>query len=321
MPPLPRSLRALVVMIRRLPSLLTALLVCGAALVARADSDAPFLWQVQGPRATHYLLGSVHLLPDGADELPAGIEDAYDAVDGLVFETDIGAIAQPQVQVALLAAGRSASGLKSEIGEKMYARVLGRAAQLGMPAGVCDPFKAWFCALTLEVFAYRKAGFTGDSGVDRRLYRWAREDGKSIAWFESPAEHLGLFTGMDETLSREFLAAALDEDPVGDDPRALLRAWRENDVAAVEKLTGELRRRYPRVYARLLSERNRRWLPKLLGILDGASPQMVVVGAAHWVGRDGLLAQLARHGDRVLPYIPSGQQLVTLAQAQSVPMR
>jgi uncharacterized protein YbaP (TraB family) len=304
-------------MIRRPSVLLLTLLVCAALAAARAQdgaqSDAPFLWQVQGPRATHYLLGSVHLLPDADDELPAGIEDAYDAVDGLVFETDIGTISQPQVQVALLAAARAPAGLNSEVGARTYARVRRRAAQLGMPAEVCDPFKAWFCAMTLEVFAYRKAGFTGDYGVDRQLYRWAREDGKSIRWFEPPAQHLGLFTGMDERLSRELLDTALDEDPVGDDPAALLRAWRDNDVAAVEKLTDELRRRHPRIYAHLLSERNRRWLPQLVRILDGASPQMVVVGAAHWVGRDGLLALLVQRGYRVLPYLPSGQQLVTLA--------
>src|ERR1700723_1983056 len=37
------------------------LLLLALSAAARADSDAPFLWQVVGPHATHYLLGSVHL--------------------------------------------------------------------------------------------------------------------------------------------------------------------------------------------------------------------------------------------------------------------
>ena len=81
---------------------------------ARADSDSPFLWQVVGPHATHYLLGSVHLLPDAGNDLPQGIDEAYDAVDGLVFETDIGAIEQRQVQMALVEAARSDNGLSRE---------------------------------------------------------------------------------------------------------------------------------------------------------------------------------------------------------------
>src|SRR5882757_4159077 len=116
------------------------LLVCSvfAAGTAAADADAPFLWQVQGPKATHYLLGSVHLLPESADELPAGIQDAYDAADGVVFETDIGAIGQPQVQIAMLAAARSQQGLKAEIGDRMYAQLVKRTAQIGMPVSACD---------------------------------------------------------------------------------------------------------------------------------------------------------------------------------------
>ena len=292
-------------------SLFTAL----AALRASADADAPFLWQVHGPKATHYLLGSVHLLPnDGGDQLPSGIVDAYDASQGVVFETDIAAIAAPQVQVAMLAAARSPQGLKAEIGDKMYAQLNRHAARIGMPVSACDPFRAWFCAMTLEVFSFRRAGFTGENGIDQQISRWAREDGKSVRWFEAPAAHIGLFTGMGEALSRDFLASSLDESggDLGDDPGELLRAWKDNDVASIEKLDHQLKVTYPAVYEHLLAGRNRNWLPVLKRLLDGGEPQLVVVGAAHLVGPDGLVAQLRAHGYKVLPYIEAESQLVTM---------
>ena len=34
---------------------------------------APFLWEVHSGGTTHYLLGSVHLLPQAAHPLPAGL--------------------------------------------------------------------------------------------------------------------------------------------------------------------------------------------------------------------------------------------------------
>jgi uncharacterized protein len=286
---------------------------------ARADADAPFLWQIQGAKATHYLLGSVHLLPDGSGDLPSGIGDAYDAVDGVVFETDIGAIEQTQVQVALLAAARSQAGLKSEIGDKMYAQLGRFAGKLGIPAGTCDPFHAWFCAMTLEVFTYRKAGFTGDNGIDKQIYGWAEQDGKDVHWFEPPASHIGLFTGMDATLSREFLASALDESDgnSGDEPEQLLRAWRGNDVATIEKLDAQLKAAYPEVYQHLLAQRNRNWMPQLKRLLDSGEPQMIVVGAAHLVGPDGLVAQLKARGYKVIPYVAIESQLVTMSRRPS----
>jgi uncharacterized protein len=281
---------------------------------AQADAEAPFLWQVHGPKTTHYLLGSVHLLPEESVDLPSGIADAYDAADGLVFETDIGAIEQPQVSIAMLAAARSPHGLKSEIGERMYAQLLKQAARIGMPVSACDPFRAWFCAMTLEVFSYRKAGFSGGNGIDKQLYSRAHEDDKAMRWLEQPAAHIGLFTGMSEGLSREFLASAVDDsdNDAGDDPAELLRAWKENDTGAIETLDRQLKAGYPGVYQHLLAQRNRDWMPLLKRLLDGAEPQLVVVGAAHLVGPDGLIVLLRARGYKVTPYISTESQLVTM---------
>lgn len=292
------------------------LLLCTtfAAGGASASADAPFLWQVQGPKTTHYLLGSVHLLPDAAEDLPSGIQDAYDASQGVVFETDIGAIEQPQVQIALLAAARSKQGLKAEIGDKMYADLARHAAHIGMPVTACDPFRPWFCAMTLEVFSYRKAGFSGDNGIDKQIYGWARQDDKDVRWLEPPAAHIGLFTGMSDALAREFLASALDDSAgdAGDDPAELLRAWKDNDVGAIETLDKQLKAGYPGVYQHLLSDRNRNWQPQLKRLLDGGEPQLIVVGAAHLVGPDGLITQLRARGYKVLPYVAIESQLVTM---------
>src|SRR5579863_6373121 len=98
-------------------------LLAVASAGVNADSDAPFLWQVQGAHATHYLLGSVHLLPDSGNDLPAGLDEAYDAVDSLVFETNVGALKQSSVQMAMMAAAKSEHGLKAEVGDPLYQSV------------------------------------------------------------------------------------------------------------------------------------------------------------------------------------------------------
>ncbi len=283
-----------------------------ATPAAFADSSSPFLWQVRGARTTHYLLGSVHLLPEAASQLPDGIEDAYGAAGGLVFESDIGALTSPKSALALLAAAKAPKGLKAEVDAATYARLQSRMAVLHMPAPLCDQYKPWFCALTLEVFAYQRAGFSGEYGLDRQLYDAAKTDGKRLAWFETPEAHLALFMNMPEPLGKQFLAAALSETgPAADEARQMYRAWRDNDLDKIETLVAEMKTKFPMLYERLLAERNRAWAGRLKRYLDGADTQLIVVGAAHWLGPEGLLAQLKAAGYRVKPYVAADKELIT----------
>lgn len=294
----------------RLIVLLAGLLASGGSL--HADAPAPFLWEVRGAQATHYLLGSVHLLPEAADELPDGIADAYDAVDGLVFESDIGELGSAKSGLSLLSSARTSRDLASDLDAATAARLRARIAKLGMSPVLCGQYKAWFCALSLEIYAYQKEGFKGEHGLDQQLHTLARIDNKHITWFESPAAHLALFSNMDETVSRQLLEAELSPNgSTPDDPATMYRAWRENDTGKVEAIAAELKAQYPRVYEHLLGARNRAWLPQLKKLLDGSEPQMVVVGAAHWLGPDGLLAQLRAAGYKPRPYVPTPAGQIT----------
>lgn len=266
--------------------------------------SAPFLWELQGPKTRHFLLGSVHLLPPAAHPLPAALEAAYEATEAVVFETDLAALAEPELQGRMLGAARedTAGGLKARIGPELYAKLQKRAAALGMPTPVCDDFRAWFCALTLELYPLQQAGFGVEFGVDQHFYARARDDGRSVAGLESADYQVALFAEMPRPLSRQLLVATLDEQTYsGQPPDELYRIWRTGDAAALEQLMRDMRKRYPELYQRLLSDRNRAWLPQLLERLKSERPQFVIVGAAHYLGPDGLLALLKEKGFEARP--------------------
>lgn len=279
------------------------LLAIGAARAAE-PSAAPFLWEVQGPQARHYLLGSVHLLPDEALPLPGALDAAYAATQVLVVETDLDALATPEIQGRMLGAAREdrKGGLQGQVGKALYGKLQARAKQLGMPTPVCADLRAWFCALALELHPLQQAGFSLANGIDRHYFSLARDDGRPVVSLETPEFQINLFAQMPEALSRQMLAATLDEATYeSQTPAELLRMWRAGDVAALEQVVRELRKRYPELYARILAERSRAWAAPLAERMKHAVPMMVIVGAAHLPGPDGLLALLRARGLEAMP--------------------
>src|SRR5690606_31645856 len=121
---------------------------------------------IRGGGTTHYLLGSVHLLPETAQPLPSGLERAYREADSLVFETDLEALGSAEMQQQLLAAA-AGRPLREMPAPSLHAAVQARASELGLGAAVCDPYAAWFCAMLLELAEFRRGGFTAEHGIDQ----------------------------------------------------------------------------------------------------------------------------------------------------------
>jgi len=271
---------------------------CGASA-----ADAPFLWQVHTAKATHYLLGSVHVQPQSDAALPPALDYAYAHVRGLVFETDIDALETPDTQAVIIERGQAdAGGLQAEVGNDLYARTRGKLQGTGLDPSFCDEWRAWMCAVTLEALEWNREGFGSAYGIDKLLYARAKTDARLIQWFEPPSQQLAMLYDMPAGMSRQFLSSAIEDDSAdGESPAALYDAWRRNDIAAIEKLAAEMHNRYPAIYERLLAARNRAWMPKLRQLLAASDPQLIVAGAAHWPGPDGLLAQLRADGYSITP--------------------
>jgi len=84
------------------------------------------------------------------------------------------------------------------------------------------------------------------------------------------------------------------------DLQKLIAAWRAGNLRALEKEFLKERKKSPELYDALLGVRNRQWLPKIEALLKGDQDYLVVVGALHFVGRDGLLSLLRRDGHKAV---------------------
>ena len=278
------------------------LLLLGASAHTQAEASHHAFWKVKGRNNTVYLLGSVHMLKPNDSSLPAEMLQAYEHSKALVMELDLNdadgaALLGSSLDMTMLPEGQS---LEEVLGPALYADLVTHAKPLGLEPELMDRFQPWFAALVLEQTALGKSGFEAGAGVDEQFAQRAQADGKPIIALETVEEQLGFFAHLNEPQQRQYLRATLkDLDTEASDAGVMVSAWQRGDTAELERLLRKESANNPELFRMLTTDRNRRWLPKLVALLSEDQDYLVVVGALHLVGNDGLVALLKDQGFQV----------------------
>jgi uncharacterized protein YbaP (TraB family) len=277
------------------------LLAFGAqTALARGESS---VWSMKGARNTVYLAGSVHALPKGHAEFPEQLERAYQAADVIVLEVDLDDM-NPLDAVKFITSNGTLpaeQSLKDVVGPKPYERIVALATSLEVPEVVIAKLEPWAAALILTQFALNKTGFDANLGIDMQITERARTDGKPVEGLETVIDQLSVFDNRSFEEQTRFLLDSTDDAPkLNEDLQKLISAWRAGNLRALEKEFLKEREKSPELYDALLGARNRQWLPKIEALLDEDRDYLVVVGALHFVGREGLLALLRSDGHKAV---------------------
>jgi uncharacterized protein YbaP (TraB family) len=268
-------------------------------VVATAAQAKTFAWKVTGKGGVVYLVGSVHLLSKDFYPLNPAIEAAYKDADLLVEEVDMAEMLDPTAQMGFLTRGMlpSATPLDKVISASTYALVTKRAADLGLPAEPFKLLKPWLVALMLVQAEWQKAGFDPELGLDKHFYDQAKAEGKTTQGLETAAYQISRLDDMTMEQQEHLLSESLkDLDAEKANMARLVESWRAGDAPGVERIVLSELKQEPLLYQRLLVERNRSWIPKIEALFARPRHALVVVGAAHLVGPDGLIAVLRAKG-------------------------
>lgn len=285
-------------------TLAAALVVGGTVLLAGQESPRHFLWTVRGDGPTvAYLLGSLHVLTPDFYPLPDRIDRAFAESGTLVEEIDLAEMEQPATVIAAMSKALFTDGrtLDQVLSPELYARVAEKAGHAGLPMQALARMKPWMVTVSLTAPAMKQAGFDSTLGVDRHFFDRARAAGTPIEALETVAYQLERFDALSMPLQAQMLETALDDlETQIDHVRVIAEAWARGDVAAIEGLLLDAFRGAPEIEERLLIERNRNWVPAVDECLTRARPCFIVVGAAHLVGPDSLVALLRAKGYEVV---------------------
>ncbi|MCD9029962.1 TraB/GumN family protein [Luteimonas sp. BDR2-5] len=278
-----------------------------ADVPATQAPPVPLLWQVRGEHGTLFLLGSFHFLKPSDYPLSGDVDQALARVDDVVFELAPDEMASPMLATQMMQAGLRSDG--SRLDDELPAgtvAALGAWVQsnlptlqaMGMSAQTLQMFEPWFASLILTTTELGRYGLDPALGLDTNLGRQATEAGKPTSGLETAQQQIAFFDGMDRLEQVQMLQEALAQTEDGQAQIELLHgAWRNGDADTLwNEMAVDMRARFPALYARINTERNDAWLPKLEQMLQETGDTLVVVGALHLLGEDGVVDKLAAKG-------------------------
>jgi uncharacterized protein YbaP (TraB family) len=257
------------------------------------------LWKVEGKHNTVYLLGSVHVLKAEDYPLAREMEAAYTNAVVVAFEADIDAMQKSDVQTKLLTKARLPGGetLAQQLSPALYARFTNHLEEVGLPPQFVAQFKPSLAALTLVVLQLQKLGLDPQYGLDKHFFDRAKKDKKPTVALETVDFQLHLATDFSKEEGELLMKVTLDDvAKLKTEFRDLLKAWQTGDDAGMETILNEASHQAPVIYKRLLTDRNRAWVPKIQEWLQGDQNVLVVVGAGHLVGSEGVVELLRKKG-------------------------
>ena len=274
-----------------------------AARDSAAHADAPAIWKVDGPKGRVFLFGSFHLLPANVKWRTPVLDSALNEAGVVVFETDLAGAQDPQIEQALIAKhGLLPPGqtLRGVLSTSTYAELERTARGLGIPPPSLAPLRPWLAAVTLGVQFVINHGFDPNNGVEQQVVVWAKANGKGVVSLETNESQLRVFA--DLTREQEIALLAVTLRQVRETPKMLgelLAAYRKGDLAALERILNIGFDDFPVLRSRILKDRHDKWLPRIEKMIADGRTYMIIVGAAHLVGPDSVIAMLRAKGVKV----------------------
>lgn len=272
-------------------------IAASVAAVRPSPAEKHMLFRVRGSHgATIYLLGSVHLLSPDAAKLPAAVDSAFACARFVAFETSLDSLQAHGMELLALARNAPGTTLRSQLTPAGAAKADSLLKAYGASVDQFAPFKPWFVTLFMTQRAIQLAKFQAELGVDAQINARAHEANKPVTGLESVDFQLHLFDSFTPAEQEQMLLSTSSPDSSAANLVSIKDAWLTGNTAKLDSVLNKSTKESPSLFEKLVVARNKSWIPRLDSMLQGSDDGLVVVGAAHLVGAQGVLAMLKAKG-------------------------
>lgn len=258
------------------------------------------IYKIQSDTNTVYILGSIHVLAEEYYPLTRSFSYAYYNSQKVIFEIDPEILFSPDTakkneKYYMLPKGQT---LKSTLAPSTYQLLKKKLQPLGLDMAQVNKLKPWVVYLNMSGKFDSSIEFRPDLGIENYFYQRAKDAGKPTGGLETVQDQIAVF----DTLPMKVQEAMLKETLAITDSKKreqaflhMVKSWHQGNLEGLEELV-ETMKTYPLFYEKLLVERNQNWVPQIEKFLTEDKNVLVIVGAAHLAGEDGLLTLLKRKG-------------------------
>lgn len=260
------------------------------------------LWTIEHQHGHVYLLGSFHLLKEPVTPFREEIEAAFSESRCLVVEAHIGSEnmlenAGKMLQAGMLPEGEELSGILST---EKYRELELVTKEIGVNLDLYRTYRPWMLALTISSLSMIQQGYNPMLGVDLHFINRAEAAGMEIQELEGVDYQIALFQKMSSAEEEAFLfSTIMEEKSQNKSVEQLVSAWKNGDMDALSAILEGKENETPELkgfYNSLLHSRNQEMAEKIGRLIRNGKRCLVVVGAAHLIGRSGIVNLLRQDG-------------------------
>ncbi len=258
------------------------------------------IYKIRSDTNTVYILGSIHVLAEEYYPLTRAFSYAYYNSHKVIFEIDPEILFSPDTarkneKHYTFKNGRT---LKTVLSPRTYRLLQKKIKPLGIEMRHIQKFKPWVVYLSISGKFDSSLEFRPDLGIENYFYRKAKDTGKPTGGLETVADQIQVF----DTLPMKVQEAMLRETLAMTDSKKreqaflhMVKSWHQGNLEGLEELV-ETMKTFPLFYEKLLVQRNKNWVPQIEKFLTEDKNVLIIVGAAHLAGDDGLLTLLKEKG-------------------------
>ncbi len=278
---------------RFLQGLATSLIIIGSAASNLAQETNSLLWKISGNDLAKpsYLFGTIHLLPEDQYFFTDKMHEALNATEVLALEASLDIPISEQIKMAgdmIMPDGKS---WKDYMTEEEYAAVKSAFVDsLGMKEKKVEKYSKIRPVYVSGVVLSELLGKV--KMYEQELSSMAKKSKKEIIGLETIQEQMEIVSAMSIEDQIEDLKSSTAS--MLRDYNEMLIAYTSQNLSELEKV-GTESEGFDKIEAKLLTERNDKWIIAMKGLLAKQST-FFAVGAMHLVGESGLIAQLKAAG-------------------------